>query len=183
MGISLNRTTIQGNFPVFWRGECKVLPGDFKLTDTLPDGTVIKKGTPIKIDFDNMQCTLCKAVEVVAGGTTTKPRIKKGSHVAVDETVGSQKISSIDTSNADYDELTLAASESTATTGAIIAIGSNIPDAVVERDKVIDANNSFNTVSAGYEVVILKDVAYPVADAWLTGYSMKNNPSIKYVRQ
>ena len=31
MAIVFEKGTLKGNFPVFWRGECKVLPGDFKL--------------------------------------------------------------------------------------------------------------------------------------------------------
>ena len=42
---------------------------------------------------------------------------------------------------------------------------------------------TFQTVAAVYEAIILKDVAYPIPAASLTGYCMKNNPSIKYIRQ
>ena len=77
MAITFEKEKVKGNFPVFWRGECSVLPGDFKLTTDLPEGTLVKKGTPIKLDFAKMECKICKAVEVINGGTTTKPRIKR----------------------------------------------------------------------------------------------------------
>ena len=68
MGIEFNKTKIKGSFPVFWRGECSPLPGDFKLTTELAEGTIVRKGTPIKLDFDRMECKICKAVKVLAGG-------------------------------------------------------------------------------------------------------------------
>lgn len=184
MGIVMNKSDYKGTFPVFWRGEAKVLPGDFKLTDDLPEGTVVKKGTPIVLDFAKMQATICKAIRVVAGGSTTAPRVEKGSHIKTSEEIGSTTVSSIDTSNSDYDVVTLAAAESGATEGKVLAVGDNEPNAVVEKDITIKKDMGFQTVSAAFDVVILKDVAYPVADAWLTGgMCMKNNHSIKYIRQ
>ena len=165
---------------MFW-SRCATLPGDFKVTN-VPEGSIIQKGTPIKLDFSKMECKVCRAIEVI-GGTTTKPQIKKGSFITTSDTVGDQTISAIDTSNADYDELTLAAAEASATKGAIIAIDEDLPDAVVERTIKHETDQTFNTVSAGYDVVILKAVAYPVPADWLTGFSMKNNPSIKYIKQ
>ena len=180
MGIKRNTTKIKGNFPVFW-SRCATLPGDFKVTN-VPEGSIIQKSTPIKLDFSKMECKVCRAIEVI-GGTTTKPQIKKGSFVTTSDTVGEQTISAIDTSNPDYDELTLAAAETSATVGAIIALDEDLPDAVVERTVEHEKDMTFQTVSAGYDVVILKDVAYPIPAASLTGYCMKNNPSIKYIRQ
>lgn len=180
MGIKAKTAKIKGGFPVFW-SRCSTLPGDFKVTN-VPADVIIPKGTPIKLDFDRMECKVCRAIEVT-GGTTTKPQIKKGSFITTSDTVGEQTISSIDTSNADYDELTLAAAEASATKGAIIAIDEDLPDAVVERTIKHETDQTFNTVSAGYDVVILKAVAYPIPADWLTGFSMKNNPSIKYIKQ
>lgn len=184
MGLEFGKTDYKGSFPVFWRGEAKVLPGDFKLTDDLPEGTVVKKGTPIKLDFANMQATLCKAIKVVAGGSTTAPRVEKGSHVVATEEIGSTTVSKIDTTNTDYDVITLAAAESGATEGKILAVGDNEPNAVVEKDITIKKNMGFMTVSAAFDVVILRDVAYPVPDSWLVnGMCLNTNHSIKYIRQ
>lgn len=180
MGIVRKTTKINGGFPVFW-SKCATLPGDFKVTN-VPEGSVIKQGTPIKLDFSKMECMVCRSIEVT-GGTTSKPQIKKGSFITTDDSVGSQTITAIDTSNPDYDELTLSAAESTATAGAIIAIDEELPDAVVERTVEHEKDMTFQTVSAGYDVLVLKDVAYPVPASSLTGYCMKNNPSIKYIKQ
>lgn len=188
MAIVFEKGTIKGNFPVFWRGECKVLPGDFKLKQTFPEGTLIRKGTPIALDFSKMECTVCKAVKIVSGGTTSAPRVVKGSLVQVGEELtieeNKQAITAIDSSNADYDVLTLAAALTGATTDAFAVVAGSEPNAVVETDYEYKTNMSFQTVSAGYDVIILKDVAYPMPDEWLLGgWCMKNNPSIKYVRQ
>lgn len=157
------------------------MPGDFKVTN-VPEGETIKKGTPIKLDFSKMECKVCRAIEVT-GGTTSKPQIKKGSFITTSDEVGSQTVTAIDTSNPDYDELTLSAEESTAKVGTVIALDDDLPDAVVERTIEHGKDMTFQTVSAGYDVVILKDAAYPVPESSLTGYCMKNNPSIKYIRQ
>lgn len=184
MGLVFGKTDYKGSFPVFWRGEAKVLPGDYKLADDLPEGTVVKKGTPIKLDFANMRATLCKAIKVVKGGTETAPRVEKGSHVVTSEKIGSATVDSIDTSNADYDVITLSAAESGATEGKILAVGDNEPNAVVEKDITIKKDMGFMTVSAAFDVVVLRDVAYPVPDSRLVnGMCLSTNHSIKYIRQ
>lgn len=188
MAIVFEKGKVKGNFPVFWRGECKTLPGDFRIKQTFPEGTLIRKGTPIALDFSKMECTVCKAVKIIAGGTTAAPRVEKGSLVQIGDelTIGENKqaITAIDNSNADYDVLTLAADLTGATKDAFAVVAGSEPNAVVETDYEYKTNMSFQTVSAGYDVIILKDVAYPMPDEWLLGgWCMKNNPSIKYVRQ
>lgn len=189
MAIKFEKTKIQGGVPVFWRGECKTLPGDFALTNPPADGEIVRKSTPIKVDFDNMQATICKVVKIVSGGTTSAPRVQKGSAVVVGDelTIGenSKEITAIDKSNADYDVLTLEAALTGATNGAEAVVGDDVPNMVVESDKEMTSKAGFNTVSAGYDVVILKATAVPVATAWLDdgGLFLKGNPSIKYIRQ
>lgn len=191
MAIKFEKTKVKGGFPVFWRGEFAVLPGDFKLKGTYPEGLVIPRGTPIKLDFENMECWICKSARVVAGGTTTAPRVVKGSMLQVGDTVkagegesaGTSTVKSINKENADYDVITFAAAVAAATVGVDILSDDNLPDAVVETDMIYTTTNGFQTVSAGYAGIILKDVAYPVPAAWLQGYSLKNNHEIKYVRQ
>lgn len=190
MAIKFEKTKVKGGFPVFWRN-VKTLPGTFKVKGTYPEGMIIPKGTPIKLDFENMECWICKSARVVAGGTTTAPRVVKGSMLQVGDTVkagegenvGTSTVKSINKDNADYDVITFAAAVAAATAGVDILSDDNLPDAVVETDKVLSDTNGFDDVSAGYAGIILKDVAYPVPAAWLQGYSMKNNHEIKYVRQ
>lgn len=186
MAIVFEKTKVKGGFPVFWRGEFAVLPGDFKLTGDYPEGTRIPQGTPIKLDFSKMECSICKSAHVLSGGTTTAPRVVKGSLLQVGDTVkvgeASSTVKSINTKNAGYDVITFAADVAGAEANADVLSDDNLPDAVVETDMVYSANG-FNTVSAGYAGIILKDMVYPVPEAWLQGFSLKNNPEIKYVRQ
>lgn len=316
MGISFERTAYAGNMPPFWRGEFKVLPGDFKLKQTFAVGTVIPAGTPIQIDFANMECAVVKVAKVLAGGTTTIPRVTKGTLLKVGDNVMklgktdvSRAVSAIDTTNDAYDVITLDGAiagltagdflqessevvEATAevkgvykltigtnataadkltidgvdytfaaaaaegvfavgatalasaanledavsaqydgifsvkadgaklvftqlvggvgaipvisvtqtgggtlaasiaqTTAGVAAVAAltaplyELPDAVVETTKVYATANDFQTVSAGYEGVVLKEVVYPVPASWLEGFSLKNNHSIKYIKQ
>ena len=124
MGIQFNKTKIGGSVPTIWRGECKVLPGGFKPKQTFPNGTVIRRGALLHVDFSNMSAAIVKFGQVVSGGTTTKPRVTKGSYFAVGDTVtkigdgnASPKVSAIDTSNEGYDVLTLSAAYSGLTAG------------------------------------------------------------------
>lgn len=203
MGIAFTKTKIPGDFPVFWRGEFKVLPGDYKLKQTFPEGTLLKKGTPVQIDFVNMECAVVKVAKVVDGGTTTAPRIVKGSLLQVGDTVAkvgkldlSRTVSTIDKSNANYDVITLNGAMTTLTAGDFLQESYTyvaapltqsaplyVADAVIETTKEYSATKGFQTVSAGYEGLILKEVAYPVPASWLKGYSLETNPSIKYIKQ
>lgn len=187
MAIEFKEKKTKGGFPVFWRGEFGVLPGDFKLKGTYPEGMTIPKSTPIKLDFENMECKICKSAQVVAGGTTAAPHVVKGSMFQIGDAVkigdSSSTVKSIDNANPDYDVLTFAAAVTGATSGATIISDDDLPDAVVESDKEYSTKNGFPTVSAGYRGLILKDVAHPIPEAWLQEYCMKNNPEIKYIRQ
>ena len=307
MGIEFSKTAYPGTFPPFWRGEVKVLPGDFKVKQTFAEGTLLKHGTPIQLDFVNMECGVVKVAKVLAGGTTTIPRVTKGTLLKVGDVVMklgktdvSPSISAIDTTNASYDLITmdgaiagLAAGDflqeatavgaasvkavhkitigtnaanadtltidgvvytfATAAAEGVIAVGGTalataanledalsaqydnifsvsadgaklvltqlvagvgaipviaktgtiaatvatttaavagvpaapvyaMPDAVIETTKEYKAQG-FQTVSAGYEALVLKEVAYPIPASWLTGFSLTNNPSIKYIKQ
>jgi hypothetical protein len=323
MGVSFDRTTVPGTMPVFWRGECKVLPGGFTPKQTFVTGDIIPRGAPVQADFENMQVGIVKLAYVLAGGTTTAPRVTKGSLLKVGDVVMkigkndvSPSVSAINKDNAAYDVITLSAEISgltagdflqecsayvaavdevsevkgvytltigtnaadgdkisingteyefvttpaegkitigetaalsaaaleavvddnaallavfdIATTGATITFTQKVggtgaipvivvtqategtlaasiatttpgvaavaaaaavvaavlytPDAIVE--KTLEYNtNRFNDLSIGYETCVLKAVAYPLPASYLDGYSLKNNHSIKYIKQ
>lgn len=187
MAIKFEKTQVKGGFPVFWRGEREVLPGDFAVKDTYPEGTILKEGTPLKLDFENMQCTICKSARIVKGGTTTKPRVVKGSMFQINDSIkvgeSSGTVKGISTTNESYDEITLSAAMTEAVAGADLLGGDEMPDAVIETTKKYTTTNGFPTVSAAYGARILKDGVYPIPAAWLQGFSLKNNHEIKYIRQ
>lgn len=114
MAINFQKTTFSGRVPEIWRGECKILPGGYRPNNDVSVGTIVRRGTPLRI-YNGFTADLCKTATVLPGGTTTKPRIGKGNlfevgdvvfKVGSDGTV-SKTISAIDRSKADYDELTL----------------------------------------------------------------------------
>lgn len=113
MAVIKQKTSYSGRVPEIWRGECKILPGGYGLNNELPVGTIVRRGTPVRI-YNGFKADLCKTATVLSGGTTTSPRIGKGNlfqvgdvvfKVGSDGTV-SRSITSIDRSNADYDVLT-----------------------------------------------------------------------------
>lgn len=178
-----------------------MLPGDFKIKQTFPEGTLIPKGTPIELDFDKMECSVCKVAKRLAGGTTTIPQVKKGTLLQVGDDVAlegtntlSRKITAIDRTNDGYDLITLDGALTGFTEGTMMIESAayqegvkdadplHSPDAVNAEDYAYKTD-SFTTLAAGYEALVLKEVAYPIPATWLTGFSLKNNPAVKYIKQ
>ena len=197
MGVKFTPETKEGNMPVFWRGEAKILPGGYKLLQTFPKGTRIPRGTLVSIMPGTLTAGISKHAEVVTGSTTTEPRVKKG-HLfqAADvvmkagETTG-VTISSIDASNADYDTITLSAAitglaagdillEATATTSSEEKY---VPNGVVgETTDPLNGDDS-DTVSVAYDAVVLRGYVPDPPEAWLQGITLKNNPNIIFIKQ
>ncbi len=151
MAIEFQKTAYSGRFPEFWRGEAKVLPGGFKPDQTIANGTVVRRGTPLYVDFATRKAYICKSGIVLAGGTTTKPRVAKGNYFAVGDKVSkvghygaSPSISAIDTSNADYDVLTLSSAYS----------GLAADDVLVESSEYTAATQSAEAVPAADDVLV-----------------------------
>lgn len=201
MAINFQRTTYSGHTPEIWRGECKILPGGFKPKQTFPIGTVLHRGTPIEVDYTDMSAAVVKTAKVVAGGTTTKPRVAKGHYFVVGDVVtkygsgaSTPTVNAIDTTNADYDVLTLSAAitglaandvlvESEAPASGETATPKYTPNAVVGAVLEFDGKG-IPTIDAAYEAVVLfPSLLFPVLDEWLNGFSLKCNPSIKLIKQ
>lgn len=214
MAIEFKKTTLSGKTPTIWRGECKILPGGFKPKNTIPTGTVLKRALPLFIDFANMEAAVIKVAKVLTGGTTTKVRVAKGHLFAVSDVImkvgkddASPSISSIDTSNADYDVLNLSAgisgitaddviieaspyvaaveaTETAEATEAVPAAPLYVPNAVVGADKEFNGKG-LPTIDAAYEAVVLyPSVDYPILDSWLSGgMCLKDNPNILFIKQ
>ena len=110
----------------FWRQERRILPAGFKPVQEFPVGTKIYKGAWVAV-LAGLTCAVVKVARVLAGGTTTKPRVAKDGYFQVGDTVmdlsndaKTTTIKSIDTSNPDYDVLTLNAAISTLAEGHFI---------------------------------------------------------------
>ena len=209
MAIEFKKQTFSGKTPVIWRGECKILPGGFKPKQTFPVGTVLQRGTPIQVDFEEMTAAVCKTAKVLSGGSTTAPRVMKGHYFVVGDVVmkngvtdKSPSIRSIDTSNSDYDVITLSAAISGLTESDVLVEASEyastgggsgsdpIPSApLYNPNMVIGADLEFKgtgipTIDAAYEAVVLyNNVNYPILDDWLQGVTLKSNPNILFIKQ
>ena len=194
MAIEFKKTQHSGHVPEIWRGEAKMLPAGFKPANTLVAGMVVHRGTPVFVDFENRSAAVCKAAVVLAGGTTTAPRVAKGLYFAVGDKVsklggGSATIKSIDSTNVEYDVLTL----TTAITG--LAEGDTIvesatdgaakytPNAVVGAVLEVKAN-AIPTLDVAYEAVVMyPSLSTPILADWLNGYCLKANPNILFIKQ
>lgn len=197
MAIEFKKTAFSGNTPVIWRGECKMLPGGFKPKQTFPVGTVLRKGIPIQVDFEEMSAGVVKIAKVLTGGTTSAPRVSKGHLFALGDKVQkvgdtkSTTISKIDTSNADYDVITLAAEITGLTDGDSIqeSDGESSAKPLYTPNMVIGADLEFKgtgipTIDAAYEAVVLyNNVNYPIPADWLQGVCLKSNPNILFIKQ
>lgn len=210
MAIDFKKTQLSGHTPEIWRGECKILPGGFKPVQNFPVGTVLHRGTPIHVDFEAMSAAVCKTAKVLAGGTTTAPRIAKGHYfVAGDvvmklgETDKSPIIKSIDTANAEYDVLTFASAIVGLAEGDILveasaaaaAEGDNeaVPAApLYTPNMVVGAVKEFTgkglpTIDAAYEAVVLyPSLNFPLLEDWLINpgkVCLKANPNILFIKQ
>lgn len=184
-----------GRVDAFWRGDAKMLPAGFQLMQTLATGMVVRRGTPVCINVTNHTANICKTAKVLAGGTTTKPRINKGNLFVVGDKITKvggavATISSINSSNADYDELTLssaitglAENDILAETDATAGAAKYEPNAVVGADLEI---NGFGlpTLDVAYDALVLEpSLDCPVLSDWKAGFTLKNNPNILFIAQ
>lgn len=208
MAIDFKKTQVQGHTPEIWRGECKILPGGFKPVQNFPIGTVLHRGTPLFVDFEAMSAAVCKTAKVLSGGTTTAPRIGKGHYFVVGDVVmkhgvtdKSPIIKSIDTTNADYDVLTLQSAIAGLTADDILVEASEAVEAKGEAaaipaaplytpNMVVGAVKEFNgkglpTIDAAYEAVVLyPSLNFPLLEEWLIGKTcLKSNPNILFIKQ
>lgn len=210
MAIDFKKTQLSGHTPEIWRGECKILPGGFKPVQNFPVGTVLHRGTPIHVDFEAMSAAVCKTAKVLAGGTTTAPRIAKGHYFVAGDVVMKLGVTdkypiikSIDTANAEYDVLTFASAIAGLDEGDILveasaaaaAEGDNeaVPAApLYTPNMVVGAVKEFTgkglpTIDAAYEAVVLyPSLNFPLLEDWLINpgkVCLKANPNILFIKQ
>ncbi len=210
MAIDFKKSQMQGHMPEIWRGECKILPGGFKPVQNFPVGTVLHRGTPIFVDFEAMSAAVCKTAKVLAGGTTTAPRVAKGHYFVVGDVVmklgvtdKSPIIKSIDTANADYDVITFQSAIAGLADGDILVEASEYKAAAGEEEAVpaaplytpnmvVGAVKEFTgkglpTIDAAYEAVVLyPSLNFPLLEDWLINpgkVCLKANPNILFIKQ
>ena len=200
MAITFEKQSFSGHFPEIWRGECKMLPGGFKPKHELPVGTVVRRATPVFVNFDDMSAAICKTASVLDGGTTTKVRVPKGHYFAKGDSVAKHGdaatdpviVNSIDTSNSSYDTLMLSAAITGIKKDDIIIEAvkdGGTVKAAYEPNMVVGADKNFDgrglpTIDAAFEaVVLLPSLMFPILPEWKTGVSLKLNPNIIFIKQ
>lgn len=200
MAVEFNRTDYSGHFPEIWRGDCKILPGGFKPAQEFPTGTVIRRGTPIFVDFDNMTAAVCKTGTVINGGTTTAPRVAKGHLFVAGDTVSTVDgtvavtVKSVDTSNTEYDVITFSKDLTGVAADDILIECGEISDEdtatpLYEPNMIVGSELDFTgkglpTIDAAYDAVVLTpSLGAPMLSEWLNGVCLKNNPNIIYIKQ
>lgn len=204
MAIEFKKQSYAGHFPEIWRGEAKILPGGFSPKKEIQPGTVLRRAVPLCVDFDELSAAICKTVKVLAGGTTTKPRIPKGHYFSVGDSVTKHGdyselvvITGIDKSNTEYDTLTLQSAYTGLAENDVLVEGASNGEGekatiapAYEPNMIIGAEKNWDgkgllTIDAAYDAVVLipslEDT--PMLPEWLNGVCLKNNPNILYIKQ
>lgn len=200
MAIEFKKTAVSGRFPEIWRGECKILPGGFKPLQNFAVGTVLRRAALLEVNFENMTAAVIKLADVLEGGTTKNVRVAKGHYFAVGDVItkiGDGKltpsISSIDTSNVDYDVLVLSAAYTGLTKGNTIvessAVESGDATSKYTPNMIVGADKEFNgkgipAIDAAFEAVVLyPSLSFTIPAEWLNGPCLKSNPNILFIKQ
>lgn len=200
MAITFEKQSYQGRFPEIWRGECKMLPGGFKPKQELPVGTVLRRATPVYVDFNDRSAAVCKTASVLDGGTTTKVRVPKGHYFVKGDSVAKYgdvatdpvSVNDIDTSNTVYDTLTLSKAIAGITKDDIIFEAVKEDSAVkaaYEPNMVVGADRHFEgkglpTIDAAFEAVVLEpSLLFPILPEWKNGVGLKLNQNIIFIKQ
>lgn len=203
MAITFEKQSFGGRFPEIWRGECKMLPGGFKPTQEFAPGTVVRRATPVFVNFDEMSATVCKVASVLDGGTTTKVRVPKGHYFTKGDNVfkyGAEApelvtVKEVDRTNSAYDVLTLSKAITDIAKDDVLVEGKSVEGetqtvkAVCEPNMVVGADKQFDgkglpTLDAAFEAVVLyPSLQFPILKEWLQGVALKNNPNIIFIKQ
>lgn len=198
MSIKFEREVYPGMIDPFWRKEVQMLPGGFAPKQTIPVGEVIQRGAFVFVNFDDMTAALVKVCQVVAGGTTSAPRVSKKNNIyagdvlmKVGATAASVTVKSVDRSNSEYDVIEF----SKALTG--LAAGDYLQEAVAdgeafkpayEANAVLGADfemrkSGLPTFDVAYSAIVLKDVCTPFPADWLNGFTLATNANILFIKQ
>lgn len=167
MGLSVKKTESADKIPVFQK-VIELAQGGFILVKTgLSD--LVKKGTPVYYNEADRKCTpfKCAVLQANATDSATDYKVLKGHHLVVGDQVAravggkNYAITEIDTSNADYDELTVATTlgvaltagdvifKSGGTAGADTAVLHVTPNGLLYEDTPVDDNEPLSVLIRG----------------------------------
>lgn len=126
--MKLRKTELAGKIPVFGHDKgIQLAQGGFNLdlTDLTP-GATVKAGTPLGYDESTRVAKVVKTAKVVeaAGAEAVDYKVAKGHHFKVGDFLSNggaaSAISAINTTNADYDTITVAATIAAAGEGDVL---------------------------------------------------------------
>lgn len=152
--MRIKETTYAGEIPVFQIDDAtRSVQGGFTLDKSnLANGTKVGRGAVILFDEATRSAKLVKTAKVVeaANGTATSYKVAKGHIFAVGGNFGGKEITAIDTTNADYDTITVAA-----TIGTAQVLGAVVTDGQALTDYVGLNYHEFEVHSGDVEVTVL----------------------------
>ncbi len=188
MGLGFKRKLSTGGIPV-WQGtgkDIQLAQGGFLLITTgLTIGAILLAGTPLVFDEAARTATVLHVgvAQATAGGAATAYRLKKGHTFKVGDYLASgavggkaYAITAIDTSNADYDELTVGTTIGAVNAGDLLyastatgATSSAYPaiNGLLYEETIVDTGTSVSAVIRG--TAYAHRVPYSAAIAALPG--------------
>ncbi len=149
--MNISRKKKVADISLAWRKMLADIPngGSIKVADIRTD--ILYDGTPVYKGEDNLWHPIYTAVmQANAGASATSYKVLKGHNLKVGDTVynGSSHhstISAITTSNAAYDEITVAATLTAASAGDVLVVGDNLPKGLVIGHHVVEADMNLET--------------------------------------
>ena len=182
MAITFEKQSFGGRFPEIWRGECKMLPGGFKPTQEFAPGTVVRRATPVFVNFDEMSATVCKVASVLDGGTTTKVRVPKGHYFTKGDNVFKYgdaapvlvTVNEVDRTNSAYDVLTLSKAITGIAKDDVLVEGKSV-EGETQTVKAVCEPNMVDRTNSAYDVLTLSKAITGIAkdDVLVEGKSVE----------
>lgn len=171
MGLQPVKTVVNSGVQV-WQKVLETAQGGFTLDNTgLADGLTIPAGTLVGFDESTRKASVLKTATMQADATNTATALKvlKGSAFAVGDYVASAKdgaayaISAIDTSNADYDQLTVGTTLGVALSAGDVIFQSSATGATSAAYKVTPKGATYADCTASSDTtlsVVLRGTLY-----------------------
>jgi hypothetical protein len=167
MSLSVKKVSGGGHVPVF-QTVLENAQGGFSLVKTGLSGTVLK-GTPVFYNEADRKCTpfKCAVLQANAADDATVYRVIKGHHLIIGDQLAAvvagqnRAITAIDTTHADYDAVTLAATLAVALTAGTVLFKSSgtagnntgalhvTPNGLLYEDCPVDDNEPVSVVIRG----------------------------------
>lgn len=144
--MRVKETVYAGEIPVFQidRANRSVQGGFILDKSNLSIGNVVPRGAVVQFDEATRKAKVLKTARLTdsAADDATDYKVEKGHLFAVGDNFGGKEISDIDTSNADYDTITVSATIGSAlSAGEVVTDGSTLTDFVGLNYKELEVHS------------------------------------------